>query len=67
MINFILGILLGGGGILLWQHFKMSPTTAPTTSVIEANLEAFGQIMAATEQRILGEIGKLTAPQPPAP
>lgn len=62
MINFILGIVLGGGAVLLWQHFKMSPKTAPTAAVIEANLEAFGQIMQASEQRILGELAKVTTP-----
>jgi hypothetical protein len=63
MIDFILGILVGGGAILLWQHFKMSPKTAPTAAVIEANLDALGQIVAASEQRILGRLEKLASPE----
>lgn len=66
MIDFALGVLAGVGGLLAWQHFKANPVTAPAAAKIEDQVDAFAQMLAASEQRILGEVAKLTQPTPKA-
>jgi hypothetical protein len=58
MINFFLGVILGAGAILAWLHYKPAVRQQDPLDVVKAHLEAFGQVVSASEQRVLGEVAK---------